>query len=434
MSDQLFAGYAETDYTPAPGLTLLGQMHRRVATAARDPLMANASAFRSGDTTVVLVSVDICMLPSDFNSSVQQAFSERTGVPGECLLLHATHTHVAPTVFPLLTAEVDEAFKASLHEAIVSAATTAVERLEPVELFAGTGHMEHMGWNRRAMLEGGKSQMYASSESPGFIGMEGPRDPALPVMFTRNAQGEIKGVVVNFSTHPNSIEGESVYSADVPGASRKTLKQLLGQDVVVVYLTGAAANTAPSILDPVNVDQPWRGHAGVDRSGLYLGSEAAKVIAAAIDPVRNPVVRIEKAVINAPIREWPEPESPQYSAWRDESGQGYYSYCAGIWPEYREANSPVPVNVNVVRIGDVAICTNPAELFVEFGLQMREGSPARVTMVAELMDGYVGYIPTPIAFERGGYETWTALTSQLIPGTGEKVVETTQELMKAAWK
>ena len=91
------------------------------------------------------------------------------------------------------------------------------------------------------------------------------------------------------------------------------------------------------------------------------------------------------------------------------------------------------VRINVVRLGDVAICTNPAELFVEFGLEMRELSPARVTIIAQLMDGYVGYIPTNKAFERGGYETWTAITSQLVQGTGEKIVETTQRLMAAAW-
>jgi hypothetical protein len=55
-------------------------------------------------------------------------------------------------------------------------------------------------------------------------------------------------------------------------------------------------------------------------------------------------------------------------------------------------------------------------------------------MVAELMDGYVGYIPTAKAFQRGGYETWTAITSQLVPGTGERLVQTTQQLMSKAWE
>ena len=51
-------GAAEAEFTPPPGLTLLGQMHERIATHKRDPLTANAIACRQGRETVVLVSVD----------------------------------------------------------------------------------------------------------------------------------------------------------------------------------------------------------------------------------------------------------------------------------------------------------------------------------------------------------------------------------------
>jgi hypothetical protein len=93
----------------------------------------------------------------------------------------------------------------------------------------------------------------------------------------------------------------------------------------------------------------------------------------------------------------------------------------------------VPVHLNVLRIGDTAICTNPAELFVEYGLQIRERSPARVTLISELTDGYIGYVPTRLAFERGGYETWPAPTSQLAPEAGDAIVQATRELLERAF-
>ena len=65
-----------------------------------------------------------------------------------------------------------------------------------------------------------------------------------------------------------------------------------GDDVGVVNLTGAAGDTAPRIMEdnPQN-HQPWRGEAGVVRSGQYLGGEILKVIAAQTKPMVEPILR-----------------------------------------------------------------------------------------------------------------------------------------------
>ena len=430
----LSAGFAEVDWTPEPGLPLLGQMHERIATGTRDPLLANAMALQTDGTPIVLMSVDICILDEAFVEAVKKKWTERTGLDAARLLLHSTHTHVAPAATSILRETAEPQLLARLQDAIVQVGQAALARLEPVEVFAGTGHMEQMGWNRRAMYEDGSSRMYGNSTNPGFIGMEGPRDPALPVLFTRNASGDITGVVVNFATHPNSIEGDVVYSADIPGASRKYLKQLLGQNVTVLYLTGAAGNTAPSLLDPFVEAQPWRGNEGLERSGLYLAGQAAQVIAATLEPMAPAVLHLEQTTLSIPLRPWPQPGEPTYPAWGDSSGDAYYDHASSMWPEHLQKHSPLAVRVNVLRIGDAVICTNPAELFVEFGLQIRAQSPARVTFVNELCDGYVGYVPTPLAFSRGGYETWCAPSSQLDPSAGDQIVAATDELMKAAWQ
>ena len=87
------------------------------------------------------------------------------------------------------------------------------------------------------------------------------------------------------------------------------------------------------------------------------------------------------------------------------------------------------MRVNIIRIGDTVICTNPAELFVEYGLQIRDSSPARVTFISQLTDGYIGYIPTELAFSRGGYETWCAPSSKMDVSTGQQIVDTTVRML-----
>jgi hypothetical protein len=436
-SPPLLAGFAEVDFTPEPGLTLLGQMHERRGERTRDPLLATAMAVRSGEELVVLVSVDICVLPIRFVTGTQALFQQRTGLPASRLLLHATQTHLAPTVTSFGAAVAEPAFIEHLRSAIVTAAERAIGRLEPMELFAGTGHMEHMGWNRRAMFSDGRSRMYGHAGQPGFIGMEGPRDPALPVLFARGANGEILGVVMSFSTHPNAIENERVYSADIPGATRQVLKRLLGSEVAVVYLTAAVGNTAPSMLDPHVPEQPWRGEGGLQRSGLYMGGEAARVIASCTAPMASPILRLEQTTLSIPIRPWPSADEPTYpeplfnESWKQ--ARAYYQQNAADWRRRLAEESPIPVRLSVLRLGDAAICTNPAELFVEYGLAIRERSPARVTLIGDLTDGYVGYVPTRLAFRRGGYETWPASGSHLVPEAGGQIVGSALDLLEAAF-
>ena len=435
MSDNIHlrAGFADAEFTPEPGLALVGQMHERRAKYARDPLMACAAAFSQQDRTVALVAVDMCVLSDVFIDQTQQLFSRQTGLPPRHLLLHSTHTHVAPAESGVLLAPVDEGFRQRLQQAILRAASEAIARMEPVQVYRGAGNMEHMGWNRRGMFADGTSRMYGHSQMPGFVGVEGPRDPTLGVLFARGGGSALRGVIVNFSTHPNCLEGESFYSADIPGEVRRILRQLLGPQVVVVYITGAAGNTAPSILDPYSSPQPWRGEAGLIRSGLYLAGEAAKVIASTLTPMADPVLRLEQTSVPIPRRPYPAAgHRNRYNGGWSRLADDYYARAETDWPA--RSRSPLDVRLNALRIGDAAICTNPAELFVEFGLAIRDASPAKLTMIAELTDGDAGYVPTPLAFSRGGYETWAAPSSQLAEDAGDQIVSQTRQMLRQAWK
>lgn len=432
-SRDLEMGFAEVDYTPAPGLPLIGQMHQRFGKYKRDPLMACAMAIRKGKETVVMVSVDIIFMDDPFVRDVQERFARRYRLEGTRLILHATHTHVAPTVKTLITAAANPSFVKRLREFILKVAGLALSRLTPCEIFGGTGYMEHLGWNRRAMFKDGTSVMYGRSDAPGFSGIEGPRDPALPVLFARDRKGKVMGLMVNFATHSNCHELGCFYSADIPGEVRKVVKTLLGSKVVVVHLSGALGNTAPKLINPYDPDQPWMGEKGLIRSGLYMGGEVAKVVASSIRPMESPVLRFAQEEIRVPVRPWPkemkDPTHPKGSGWDPLKGKPYFENARAEWPS-RVAAGPVPFRVNVIRIGDGAICMNPGELFVEFGLVIREISPARVTLIGSLSDGYVGYIPTGRAFLRGGYEVWPAYTSQLDRLAGRKIVLSTKGLLR----
>ena len=70
------------------------------------------------------------------------------------------------------------------------------------------------------------------------------------------------------------------------------------------------------------------------------------------------------------------------------------------------------VNLQAIRIGDLAVCCIPFETFVEIGLDLKKRSPFPQTMVIGLANGRHGYLPTPKQHDLGGYETWLG-TSQV---------------------
>jgi hypothetical protein len=309
----------------------------------------------------------------------------------------------------------------------VQAVGRAISNREECTLFAGNGYLQQMGWNRRGMRRDGAAHMYWGSWREGFVGLEGPRDGGVGVIFARRANGKIKTVITSFSTHPNCVEGENYYSADIPGQVRKVLRGALGAEVDVIYLTGAAADTAPSIMEdnPQNI-QPWRGEAGLERSGLYLGGEILKVIAEQLQPMQEPLLRHAHLCLHIPMRPWDEgADLSEFKAGMAE----FFANSRADWPRLLQEANPVAVNLHVLRLGDAAICFNPAELYVKFGLAMKQHSPAQVTLVAELTDGSCGYVPTPEAIRHGGYSATSASHTRLLPEAGWMMVESTRELL-----
>ena len=85
------------------------------------------------------------------------------------------------------------------------------------------------------------------------------------------------------------------------------------------------------------------------------------------------------------------------------------------------------MEVQVFRISDdLAIVGLPGEVFVELGLAIKKGSPFKTTLVIELTNSHIAYVPTREAFSQGGYET---INSRLAPGGGEQMVESALRLL-----
>ncbi len=61
------------------------------------------------------------------------------------------------------------------------------------------------------------------------------------------------------------------------------------------------------------------------------------------------------------------------------------------------------------------------------GLEIKKRSPFKQTVIVELANGSIGYIPTKRAYAEGNYEPTTA---RCAAGSGETLVETAVGLLK----
>ena len=92
------------------------------------------------------------------------------------------------------------------------------------------------------------------------------------------------------------------------------------------------------------------------------------------------------------------------------------------------------VAVHAVRIGDMALVTQPFELYCQFGLDIKRRSPAPLTGVCSLADGRAGYCPTLYGVLGGGYSGEPIQWRRFAPEAGYRLVDAACRLLYDLWR
>ena len=282
-----------------------------------------------------------------------------------------------------------------------------------------------------------------------FMRLEGPADSELGVLLAEDREGRALGGLVNYACHTTVMGGEPFYSADYAG---ELTEQLAGRHGGVFgFLQGAAGNLW--VRDQSH-DHPWveSGPEYNRKMGRALADKADEALAGA-RCLGNGAVRTARRVLRIPQRR-PTPERVALAKWYLEEapedidhdafvrtlyGHPYAFYAngrvveewfaretIGMWEWQRRAGTRElfeDVEVQAIAVGDIAIVGYPAEYWTEFGLRTKADSPFADTFVAELANGWHGYVPTEEAFAHGGYEPRLGFQSRLVPEAGDRMCE-----------
>ncbi|CAN5635032.1 neutral/alkaline non-lysosomal ceramidase N-terminal domain-containing protein [soil metagenome] len=452
MSNRLLAGSAKVDITPPLSIPYLGYEPRHAFfQGVHDPLYARAVALDDGTTQIILITTDslgysnaILGPTCNFTAEVRQRIQARTGVPVAHIMLTASHAHSTPEtchVRRLLDTPAAEPWLQVLIDQIASAATIAFAQRKPSQLKAGAGVVEGLARNRRIIGKDGR--IIGGPETtwvePGATA--GPVDTEVGVLYLEAIDDGACTVLTNFACHPVTVQVQPYVSADFPGAAMTLIEKSLPDCDNSLFLQGACGDINP-IRNTTDFDD-------VERYGLMLGGEVIKVAAqlSAPDyPTITPTIRVERATRLLKVRDLPalEPAQQAYAeAIRQQAAAATEAERARWAREQRLAEEkllliergvePIPAEVQVFRIGDVALVSLPGEPFAELGLTIKRRSPAHHTFVIGYANGWIGYLPTAEAWRQGGYEVGEGPWTRVGPEAGPLLVETALKLLATLW-
>jgi neutral ceramidase len=414
------AGAARRDLTPPWGVELagLGYFLNRAWQRIRDPLAATALVLDDGATAAALIAVDLMYLDAAFVADVRERIARETGIPGDHVLIGASHSHNAPNAAVVRgVGERDDHYVEWAARQASTAAIVAWRERREVRLRAG--HVDLLGATYNRTRE------------------NGPVDPALTVLRADAPDGTPVAVAVNFASHSTAMMewDRFAVSRDYPGTLTDTIEACI-PGCTALFLQGSCGdvNFRPEFSRDGYWHEAGRLAAG---TGLQAVGNARPLADAPLEvrrvPVSLPSARYDRAEVErereAALR-FAGPTSTE--GWREILGSvmvgrpdrfpdrygnderkavdALVRFTLG-WTEEilkdLETRDPlVPTEAWGLRIGDFALAANGAELFTHWALDLRERAGAGELMVVGYANDGLSYVADEHDIERRTYAAW----------------------------
>jgi len=412
-------GVGKSDITPPLGTPLDGYYIERLATNVHDELFVKAMVIEDGTNTLVLVIADIIDVAQYGFKEARERIQRDFNIPASNIVISATHTHTGP----VFSQAYEEMLEVKIHDAV----KIAIQNIQPAVIKSGVGKEENVSFHRRFMMKDGTVKFNPGAMNPDIVRPMGPIDSDVGILFIETLDGKPIAVLVNFAIHLDTIGGTEI-SADFPYFMGKVLKKILGDELVVFFGFGTCGN-----VNHFNVKSPetLKGFERAERIGYAL---AASVIREFPGLEEHNVEKLssdsEKLKLAIPEYTIEEVEAAKINSMKESDHES-------STPEIREAmkilriqerkGQPIEAEVQTFGLGDVGLVFLPGEIFVELGLEIKDRSPYKHTLILTLCNNSIGYIPNAEAFDYGAYEVEV---SQIEKGEGEKLVKSSVKLLE----
>jgi hypothetical protein len=421
---QLYVGWATVDITPSERVVLDGSGYKRVTNEVEDPVTATVLALETRSEAgsveqAIMISFDLVRMTKEVHEGLQRIAGERLkDFDSEKLFSGATHTHCGPSISYASTGpgelydiseEKDvmtpQQYIQFLYERVGAGIVEAWESRKPAGFSWALGEAV-VGYNRRLTYSDGSAIMGFDVSRPDFSHVEGYEDHGVEMLFFWDTNQKLTGMLLNIAC-PSQV-GRRAISADFWHQIREGLKAKYGKEISVFAQCAAAGDQCPDVIIRAKAQKIM-----LQRMGISWKQALANRVIRAVDNVwpsaqqdvqTQPVFGHKTVKMDLPNKQ---------------------SYNASRWK-----TSTVPIEFHVIRLGDIAIATNPFELFLDYGIQMKGRSTAILTLVSQLTCDTVGYLPTRRAVAGGDY---SAVNHEVGPKGGRVLVDETVKAINSMW-
>lgn len=474
---KILIGWAQADVTPyGRKVSLRGQFHVRLSEEVHDPLTTTVLALESEDKSgqAIIVSLDAVSVSSYVTEGCRKVISkEIQDFDPQKFFISVTHTHTAPEQPGIILAAIPELGKDvmtgmeygdMLVNKISAAAISAWKSRKPGALSWGKGHAV-VGFNRRVSYFNGSTVMYGKTDDPNFSHVEGYEDHGVDMLFTYDAKHDLTGMLVNVPCPSQCTEGAYFISADYWHETRNEIRKRHGKDLFILAQCAAAGDQSPRTMVNRQADARMLELKGYgDEYNMARRQDIADKIADAVDEVVPLVAKdirdniefahksdmleltqrratekdledakSEVSIYKAKLEEIKDQDHASVAYSSTYRRIGFNQRVIDLYEEQKRGESlTLPVELHSLRIGDIAMCTNRFEYFLDFGLRIKSRSKAVQTFIVQLA-GEGTYLPTERAMKGGSYGAYIASTP-IGPEGGQQIVEKEVESINDMWE
>ena len=456
------AAFYETEITPPLGTPVPGHTGSVCSKDVAERLYAKAVVINNGEETVATVVIDALHIPQNFHKNVTERVGEYTGIKPQNITVCCNHTHEGgPVNSHSLRITGDLSYIDIISRLAADCITLASRRLEPVNVKYGCGRVYGISFNRDFVTRDGRITSFigrayeeaktlnispeipvvqiqdaqndpdAKIINPNCAGNLAGIDPELPVLVFENKDGKPIGAMINFACHQTAGTSfdAACTSGDYSSVLSKKLKEYYGNDFVSLFVLGTCGD--------INHVNPCKKTTPADYyqiMGCTLADEAIKVISSA-EPVCGNALASKKELLEIEKRQVTDEEiEKQYLRYKNHPDKISHTLRNVLVYKANSGEKTEKVFVQCTRIGDVYFYALPGEMYMNFGLNIKQNSPSKKNLISELANGlYNGYIPTKEALHPNSniYAAALCINSCLVPQAGYIITEKALELASA---
>lgn len=446
----LMAGYASVNINPPLGIGMMGYYIPRYARGFLDDLEASALALSLGKETVLLLSVDTCLIFTEDCKAYLEQITTATGIPCSNIFLSATHTHTGPLLAPTDMFEADETvikvYADFLGNRLTDLAQLALADRKTAKMgFIQGWAPERIAYIRRYKMKDGTTMTCPPVGDPNIDHPLGELDQRVHVLRFDQENGQ-SIVLVNYGIHTDTVNGDLI-SSDFPGWMRRTLDKAL-DGVKCMFFPGAQGDVGsthvfPSGGDMNDTEISFDNEMKSPGMARFIGRALAGTVLQVYDkveyvPVDNMKILHKTLEIPANVPTAEElPRAKLYKQLHDEDRDDEIPYTAmELTTVVAEAcrmcaleHGPESFQIDLtgLRIGPVALIGIPGEPFTDIGMRIKDTKGWAAIMPCCLVNGSdCCYFPTEAAFSEGGYE---ARSSRYKSSVAQILVDGSKELL-----